>query len=56
MTERMQDALNIPMWHEETDKHGYHDFLENLVNDSLWNTKNILNKYAKAHRPRDAGL
>jgi hypothetical protein len=56
MIERMQDALNIPMWHEETDKRGYHGFLENLVHDSLWNTKNILNKYAKAHRPGDAGL
>jgi hypothetical protein len=56
MTERMQDALNIPMWHEETDKRGYRGFLENLVHDSLWNTKNILNKYAKAHGPGDASL
>jgi hypothetical protein len=30
--------------------------LENLVHNSLWNLKNILNKYAKAHRPGDAGL
>jgi hypothetical protein len=56
MTERMQDALNIPMWHEETDKCGYRGFLENLVHDNLWNTKNTLNKYAKAHQPGDAGL
>jgi hypothetical protein len=49
MTERMHDAFNIPMWHEEMDKHGYHGFLESPMHDSLWNTKNILDKYAKAH-------
>jgi hypothetical protein len=38
------------------DKGRYYGFLENLVHDSLWNTKNILNKYANAHRPKDAGL
>jgi hypothetical protein len=50
------DALHNDKWMEETNKSGYHKFLDNAVHNSIWNVKNILTKYGKAHRPGDAAF
>jgi hypothetical protein len=49
MTQRMMDALHNDKWMEETQKSGYQKFLDNVVHNSIWNVKNILTKYGKAH-------
>jgi hypothetical protein len=36
--------------------HRYQKFLDNVVHDSIWNVKNILTKYGKAHRPGDVAF
>jgi hypothetical protein len=56
MTQRVMDALHNDKWMEETQKSGYHKFLDNVVHDSIWNVKNILTKYGKAHQPGDAAF
>jgi hypothetical protein len=56
VTQRVMDALHNDKWMEETQKSGYQKFLDNVVHDSIWNVKNILTKYGKAHRPRDAAF
>jgi hypothetical protein len=50
------DALHNDKWMEEIQKSGYQKFLDNVVHDSIWNVKNILTKYGKAHRPGDAAF
>jgi hypothetical protein len=49
MTQRVMDALHNDKWMEETQKSGYQKFLDNVVHNSIWNVKNILTKYGKAH-------
>jgi hypothetical protein len=49
MTQRVMDALYNDKWMEETQKSRYQKFLDNVVHDSIWNVKNILTKYGKAH-------
>jgi hypothetical protein len=56
MTQRVMDALHNDKWMEETQKSGYQKFLDNVVHDSIWNVKNILTKYRKAHRPGNAAF
>jgi hypothetical protein len=56
MTQRVMDALHNDKWMEETQKSGYQKFLDNVVHDSIWNVKNILTKYGRAHRPGDIAL
>jgi hypothetical protein len=56
MTQRVMDALHNEKWMEETQKSGYQKFLENVVHDSIWNVKNILTKYEKAHQPGDVAF
>jgi hypothetical protein len=50
------DALHNDKWMEETQKSGYQKFLDNVVHDSIWNVKNILTKYGKAHQPGNAAF
>jgi hypothetical protein len=56
MTQRVMDALHNDKWMEETQKSGYQKFLDNVVHNSIWNVKNILTKYRKAHQPGDAAF
>jgi hypothetical protein len=56
MTQRMMDVLHNDKWMEETQKSGYQKFLDNVVHDNIWNVKNILTKYGKAHRLGDAAF
>jgi hypothetical protein len=35
MTQRVMDALHNDKWMEETQKSGYHKFLDNVVHDSI---------------------
>ena len=49
MIRRVMDALHNDKWMEETQKNGYQKFLNNVVYDSIWNMKNILIKYERAH-------
>jgi hypothetical protein len=56
MQQRMMDALHNPRWMDETHKSGYMKFLQNMVHDSIWNAKNILNSHWKKHRAGQEGL
>ena len=56
MTQRVMDALHNEQWMEETHKSGFQKFLDNIVHDSLWNIKNVLTKYGKAHRAGDVAF
>jgi hypothetical protein len=41
---------------DETHKSGYMKFLENMVHDSIWNAKNILNSHWKKHQAGEEDL
>jgi hypothetical protein len=56
MIQRVMDTLHNDKWMEDTQKSGYQKFLDNVVHDSIWNVKNILTKYGKAHRPGGAAF
>ena len=49
MTQRVMDALHNDKWMEETQKNRYQKFFDNMVHNNIWNVKNILTKYRKAH-------
>ena len=48
--QRLMNALHNDKYMEETQKNGYLKFMDNVLHDSIWNVKNILIKYRKAHR------
>src|SRR5450759_2029981 len=56
MSQRVMRALHNDQWLEETRKTGFQKFLNNMVHDSIWNIKNVLTKYGKAHRPGDVAF
>ena len=41
---------------EEIHKSGFQKFLDNMVHDSIWNIKNVLTKYGKAHQLGDVAF
>ena len=53
MTELIMDALHCPEWYEVFHKRGFQQFLQSRVHDALWNSKNLLAKYAREHRAED---
>ncbi|KAG0621197.1 hypothetical protein M758_3G001500 [Ceratodon purpureus] len=49
----MIQALQDPKWIGESDRRGFQWWMENRLNDALWNAKVVLAKYAKTHREGD---
>jgi hypothetical protein len=52
----MMDALQNSRWMDEIHENGYMKFLENMMHNSIWNAKNILNCHWKKHWAGAEGL
>jgi hypothetical protein len=52
----MKQALNVPLWMDESMKSRYQKFMHHLVHDAFWNAKKILTKYGRKHQEGDVAF